>query len=909
MLQRLARTLQLEDDELRRALLLGGLLFALTSSYTLVKTARDALFLSSLPATLLPWVFMGVGVLSVVASALFTARTGDRSATANLAVGSLVTAVLLAGFAWLLRLGLEWMPVAFYLWVNLYGLILVAQFWIFTTAVSNPREARRIFGLIGTGGVVGGLVGGLLAGPLARTFGLSGVLVAGAVLTALLGWGTLAASRRRAVAAVADETEGEGEGAGSRPFRIPYLRWLALAALCSVVVSGLLEFAFKLDLQQRYDSRAGLATFLGWFYTVVNLASLLVQVFMTRWALQVLGAGWSAAVLPSGLGLLAVAHGFVPGFATVVSARLWDQVMRNTLNRSASEMFYFPLEPGLRRRARAFISAGLERVADGLAGVLILLLGLVTAVSGANVMILSGALVLVWIAAWFQVRRGYVAELGRNLKRMKLGSTSLSMTLREASALREIVLLLDNRAERVVLHGIQMLEENAPDILEARLERLLAHERAAIRVRALEVTGSRFLTSHRDRVKELLDDPEPPVRVAALRAHSLLGGQQPFEAVEEFLESDDVRMRAAALQILAEFTPPKDEYRIRIRIEKLLKAGKPEDRAAIAAALGHRPPPSMLHDLLSTMIEDEDLDVRRAALRSAGAAQRRNHIPPLLEALKVRATRDAARAGLAAWGDRVVGTLGDYLSDSTVAPEIRHGIPPVLAEIATQEAVNALIRCRETGDVRLWYRVLKALNRIRAAGAPVTFPRERITEDLELDARAAMFAYVHSRACPIGGRGSAERLFCRALNERVDQAVARVFRRLGLLYPAEEILAAYRGLTSEDRRARGSALEFVENALTPEHRALVMPLVDDSGDEERMRFAEQRFGITFVGFDDSLREILRGDDQWLRTCALFVIGSRRETSLFEPVQEALSSLDARVRETANWAAVAISGAA
>ena len=904
MFSRLARAVQLETDELRRALLLGGLLFALTSSYTLVKTARDALFLSTLPATMLPWVFLGVGVLALVASVAFTIGTQKKSAPTTLAAGALVTALVLAAFAGGVHPSQRWIPVAFYLWVNVYGLILISQFWIFTNAVSNPREAKRTFGIIGTGGVLGGLFGGLLAGPLVHAFGLGGLLVAGAVITAALGWGAIMVARRPSVTI---ESTLDAPGPVPKPLEVPYVRWLALSALFSVVVSGLLDFAFKLDLQQRYADGAGLASFLGAFYTVVNLASLIVQVFATRWALQVLGAGWSASVLPTGLGLLSIVHAFFPGFATVVSARLWDQVMRQTLTRSSVELFYFPLEPALRRRARAFIQAGLERVADGLAGVFILALGLFTPVTRGNVMILCGVMVLLWIAAWLRVRKGYVDELGRNLRRMNLGHNQEPVSLREASLLKEMTGLLESRFERIVLHAIQLLEENAPEVLAERMPVLLGHKGPLVRARALELAGSRRMAVHAARIRELLEDPEPAVRVAALRAHGLLSGDHPFEAVEDFLESSDLRMRTAAIQILTEFSPDGHEYRLRAHLDRVLRDGTSVERTAVAVSLGKRPAPSMLHGLLTPLLEDQDLAVRRAALRSAGQAQRRNHIPVLLEALRTRATREDARLGLAAWGDLAVGTLGDYLSDATVVPEVRHAIPPVLSDIATQEAVNALLRCREAGDVRLWYRVLKAQNRIRAAGARVSFPRARVSADLELDVRSNLFAFVHYRACPIGRQGSAERLFCQALGERVDQALNRVFRRLALLYPAEEILAAYRGIISDDRRARGSALEFLENALAHDHRALVLPLVDDSGEEARLRFAEQRFGIRYLGFEDTLKSILAGDDQWLRTCALFVVGARRDQALMASVEEARSSFDSRVRETANWATVAIAG--
>jgi len=43
------------------------------------------------------------------------------------------------------------------------------------------------------------------------------------------------------------------------------------------------------------------------------------------------------------------------------------------------------------------------------------------------------------------------------------------------------------------------------------------------------------------------------------------------------------------------------------------------------------------------------------------------------------------------------------------------------------------------------------------------------------------------------------------------------------------------------------------------------------------------------------------DDLWLRTCALYVVGIRRQRSLLSRVEANLESADARVSETAAWA--------
>lgn len=148
-------------------------------------------------------------------------------------------------------------------------------------------------------------------------------------------------------------------------------------------------------------------------------------------------------------------------------------------------------------------------------------------------------------------------------------------------------------------------------------------------------------------------------------------------------------------------------------------------------------------------------------------------------------------------------------------------------------------------------------------------------------------------------------MLCVTLNERMDQALNRIFRRLALLYPSQNLMAAYEGVVSTNPRMRGNAIEYLENQLAPEHRSLVLPLVDDTGDEGRLRLARQRYGLRFLGFDEALEEILESDDLWLRTCALFVVGTRKEKRLLPLVESNLTALNALVRETASWARLAI----
>ncbi|NOT33390.1 MAG: hypothetical protein HOP12_04380 [Candidatus Eisenbacteria bacterium] len=903
MIAVIARHLKLEPDEARRAISLAVVLGAFTASYTLTKTARDALFLAQLPVTVLPYVYLAIGVLALVTTQLHARLTRRFSAPGSLVAIGLVSAASLGVFAAVVPLRVSWLPIALYMWVNLYGIVLMAQFWIFANSISHTREAKRTFGIVGLGGIVGGLVGGALAAPLAQMTALASLLATAGILIALATPLVLATRCHAAVEAPLPTDAGPE----TLPLQHPYVRWLALAALCSVVVGGVVDYQFKVELQQRFDDPQQIATFLGQFYMFANLAAIGLQLFLTRWLIERAGAGWSATLLPFGLVAGATGVLFAPGVFSSTLTRAWDHIARMSVNRSATELFYFPLEPGMRRRAKALIDAGLERLGDAFAGLLILA---VTFAAGGGLRVMAIAILavgVVWVIAWLGVRSGYVRELGRNLRRNNLELRREPVSLREATLLAEMTNLLSHPLGRVVTQAIELLLETAPESIEAYLGGLLEHDSPEVRARALSLVRERRLATWSGRVSALMTDPDGEVRVQALAAHCALEGGDPFEPMEPFLESLDPQLRRAAVNCLAEFAPAPFEARLTERLTRVLREGVRSDRIAVAEALGRHPGPSAVHELLGQLLRDDDREVRRTALVSAGRVGRRVDVPLLIEALATREFREAAHRGLIAMGERVVGTLGDYLTDSSVSLELRQIIPRVLGDIPTQESVNAMFRVREPEDTRLDYRLLKAENRLRAAKAPVQFPRALVTEDIQRDVRQFLFALAHYRVCPIGVGRDAERLLAIVLNERMEQALNRVFRRLALIYPAQNALAAYHGILSEQSRARGDALEYLENALAPEHRALVLPLVDDSGDAGRLALARTRYGFAIDSFEQSLKQILELGDPWLKAVALHVVGKRQHRDLLGDVERNLSALDTRVRETATWAQLALLG--
>jgi ATP:ADP antiporter, AAA family len=57
----------------------------------------------------------------------------------------------------------SWLPLVFYLWVGIFNMMVVAQFWAFANDIYDEEQGKRLFPLVGIGASFGAVVGGALA--------------------------------------------------------------------------------------------------------------------------------------------------------------------------------------------------------------------------------------------------------------------------------------------------------------------------------------------------------------------------------------------------------------------------------------------------------------------------------------------------------------------------------------------------------------------------------------------------------------------------------------------------------------------------------------------------------------------------------------------------------------------------
>src|SRR5262249_9562020 len=131
----------------------------------LLKTAREPLILLHGGAEVKSYAAAGQSVLLVVVARAYSAIARRAGRLRLLAIIYLFFASNLVVFAALARAGVS-IGVPFYLWVGVFNLTAIAQFWSFAADVYTPEQGKRLFAILGIGGSVGAVAGGRFAKQL-----------------------------------------------------------------------------------------------------------------------------------------------------------------------------------------------------------------------------------------------------------------------------------------------------------------------------------------------------------------------------------------------------------------------------------------------------------------------------------------------------------------------------------------------------------------------------------------------------------------------------------------------------------------------------------------------------------------------------------------------------------------------
>ncbi len=823
---RWGRAIGIRPGEGRTVLLVAALFAALELGRGFGEIGVDTLVVKRFGAGSLPYLFIGLGTVSLIASLVYGGALG-RLPRIRLFSGILGgAAIALVVERILMETGHPASVALAYLTVYAVGAISGTIVWTMAASVFDARQAKRLFPLCTGAAIAGSFVGTLLSGPAARALGTPSLLVIEAVLLTVAGLLVVAVSRtttvrvpprRRGGSIVAELRTGFDSVIGS-----PLMRLVAVAYVLLAILGSSVTYPFLQVASSTFTTEADLATALGLLSASITATSFVVSLLVANRVYARFGVAGAALVLPlvylGGFGLWIVAF----SMTTAALFRFTQQTAQRGLSNAAWSAFYNVVPSERRAQVLAFNDGVPGQVGTILSGLLLIAAGSVLARD--QVFWLGAVTAVACTIVVVGIRRRY--------------GTSLLQTLRAGLG------------EQVLEGGPGLAALTRDPAIAVALVQALDAPEPGVRRMAASLLGGTDSPDAAASLAGVLADPDPGVRVAALDAIGALGGDVPVaDAVRASLSDADPGVRAAAVRTLTAMAILADDPAGAIPAVTGLAA---DDSPAVRAAVAY----SMLsggHDDASVHVIEELLDDPDETCRIAGLdAIRRLGDPILLERVHplladpLFGVRVAALDALAAAHDPAA-NVPDLIAalDDPVA-DVRVAAARILAAFET--APPGVVEVLATDSARAQAAALTALvghgPEVRAQ--VVDWAGGRLTRANDL--RRARLALGDPAATP-------ETAFLAAILQHRELDLANLSLGALVVLGAPEAGGVIRRcLRSRDAETRAQAIEALESIGDPRLSGALVGLL-----EEAPAVAQDRA--------DALRWLADDDDPWIARMA------------------------------------------
>ncbi len=807
-----------KGEERKTTLISAFLLFAVTAAFVILKSARDALFLSNYPARILPY-FMAItpiatALVSFTYLRLYKALSLREAVDLSLKAFAVGTLILWAGIK------LEWRFATFslYIWVGVYAALAPVQAWSVISQSLLTRQAKRAFGLIGAGGIAGASAGGFFAKWVSEGAGVPALLPAGMIAILL---GLFACQALTALAYVPPSKDMPMHSGKVRPKFIV----LVLIVVGTVsIVSTFADYQFKITAQKTMETAEELAPFFGSFYAYIGIGTLLFQVFVTPALMNRIGTAGALAFLPVAL---AAGNAWILATASLAAAIFLkgsEQLFRFSIYRSSLEVVYMAIPEDSKIRLKSLLDTVAVRTAEAGAGLLLILLFSIEGFSLNVLAWISLVFLAVCVAGSILLQREYPKALSGAIRKEEINLSGVRAEFFTTDFYHVLPELLQNSARQTVLDLLQLLGNTGSRKLNTYLLPLLDHKEAEVRLRALQL----LFTQEDDfssRVEKMVSDPDRRIRVEAIHYLCFRSSIDPLEKLAHLMTDPEPTIQAAACACSLNLEVGPDQQFAFQKLESLLSqsasTSQMEVRLEVAHVLEYVKPSGSSDELYRKLLSDPSPEVRRVALHSVNKTRPPAVLLDLLRMVGDTLVRADLRTAIASYGEEALQHVKPMLADESVPQDEKKLLLRIATDLQSSKAAELLMSMALGSNMGLRFVAIKGLNRMRRRQA-LPLPKTSLTELLEQELTSLELEQERSRFALADRDGLLESV----LNQRKAWARERIFRVLGLLYEPKSIYNAYRALLSNDPRRADSGLEFLDATLAPEFRTRVLNLLE-----------------------------------------------------------------------------------
>ena len=839
--------------------------------------ARDAYFLNMVDRKYLPLMFLAVAIVLSIVIEIYSRLSKNKDlSTIVSGTGIIFIATLFA-----IQKNLEgWVIPFLYVWKDVIDAIIITQFWLIASQVFDPRQAKRLFGLLGAGGALAAIIIGSSIKQFVSIFGSENLLFATmSFLLVVILMANLIRPYRNINEQKNSNSKKDSQKDEKKSFS-PYLKSLAIIIGLAAVASRVVDYQFKITAVAAFPEQDDLVNFFGQYYAVTGIATMVIQLFITSRLLSRFGILVAILVLPTLFMTGAIGFLMSPVLAAVYISKFSDQVFRFTLHNASIQLLWIPVKNTIKNRLKPVIEGSIRASLEGVSGILIFL-----SITVFNVPIhyLSISIVLIaiyWINKSFTLKKLYVKELQSAIEKRELNFEELTLDIQDEAMVKTINEALKNNDESQQILALEMIKDIPLTPWKDSLNDLLNNGEITVKKEILSISFDDENIITNQTIIDLINNV-PDLETESIE---IAGKRRLRKALPIIMDRIDTVNKekqiifAAAIRNIDPDSSNKEK-------ELLLDAFNTNDENICSLAIRQMKNDKEIlpDDKLAEYLNQESSMIRDAALSVAESRASTSLLPHIIQCLSDPRCAIPARSALQAYDDDVVvELLIKHVQRKNVEKSLIIGVIRTIKNYPTKNSIDLLLSAVSPKVPPIQSEAVDSLIHI---ARELSLDENQIIITKKELIKTSRYAYEKIIALSQINEDEENQLLRYLLQNEVRKLIP-VIMKLGILDKPETPIETYiQYVLNNETDKLPYVLEFFENIFSKEERRIVNSLIDNIPIEEKCEVAKNHF-------DDLTTNI----NQFLG----YYIGTIQELKVALTLDYAFRNNNQEILEKANW---------
>lgn len=670
-------------------------------------TAANTLFLEFFSVKWLPWIYLvSAGLLFIFgrAYAYFEHHWPIKKLmTFVVAVLAITPLLFYTGLATWQKAGLIFFLMAFHR--VLYTLNSL-EFWGLSALAFNIRQSKRIFPLIGAGDIPAKLLGYLAVTAIVPYTGIEALLLiaSGAFLVSYFFVRQLTKHHQEAFHH-ADSTPDFSPGFQKQVrwlpasmFRSPFILWLSLLSVVSLISLTLLDFAFLAEVKYNFKEKESLARFFGLLFSLGYTLILTSKFIISGRVIESLGVVRSTFILPVFLSLASLVAVITGLLTSDPVALLWVysailigvEIIRYAIDDPNLMTLFQPLSRALRLHGHTLVKTLMNPLGLLLTGgILLLILRFSDKINLTfiSAVLLLFSLVMTFLA--FRVRTHYLHQLFHAVRTRYFEGSDLShMSAKALSILED---KLQHGSESEAIHSLKILLKQQVNRHKELLSTAIQHPGEQVRTFAIDLSTQNQIPLSKEQLLSILKTEKSAQVLQSAMAALPAAAPEQLDLLYGFIDSPDQDIRATAISTLLGSEQLEAETKAGHLVLDLIHS-ESADEKAFACKLLQKINKKNNYYLILPLLQSPHQQVKAEAIKTAANIQHPELHAALFNIFDSRPYTPHLLTTLTAYKNKNVLPIRERLSADPPQFERDHQLCTLLAAIKTPEALELLFR-------------------------------------------------------------------------------------------------------------------------------------------------------------------------------------------------------------------------